>query len=211
MAGSRAATTSTGSPAGQVGQSCQRHLVAQQGGALEHGGGLGGQRVEARGQQAPHVLHHALGAHLCVVPNPLAGGMIERQRADPVELLEQLPHEEGVAAGALGQHLRQRRHRIGGAPKGGCHQRLHRDSVEGLEVQGLVVHGGRVDAGLQAVHAVGRIDLAVAPGPDEQQVSGARLGEQVAHQLKAGRVGPLQVVDEQDQGVRGAAEGLDGA
>ena len=50
-------------------------------------------------------------------------------------------------------------------------------------------------------------DLVGAGGADEQHVPGVRVGRQIGHQVRAGGVHPLQIVEEQGEGVFRAREG----
>ena len=52
-------------------------------------------------------------------------------------------------------------------------------------------------------------DLVVAEGADEQQVPGVGVGHQIGDQVRAGGVHPLQIVEEEGEGVLRAREGAD--
>ena len=52
-------------------------------------------------------------------------------------------------------------------------------------------------------------DLVAAGGADEQHVPGVRVGRQIGHQVRAGGVHPLQIVEEEGERVVRAREGAD--
>src|SRR5215475_7306081 len=53
---------------------------------------------------------------------------------------------------------------------------------------------------------MGRGDLVIPICADQQQMPHSRLGQQMFEQIERGRVEPLQIVEEQSQGMLGASE-----
>src|SRR3984957_2898766 len=56
---------------------------------------------------------------------------------------------------------------------------------------------------------MGSIDLVVTVGADQQQMLHLRLDQQILDQIEGGRIEPLQIVEEQDQGVFRSSEDAD--
>ena len=117
--------------------------------------------------------------------------------------------EEGVAVGLPVDGVGQLQALLGQVVAGRRLQVLdHLVVVEALQ-------GDAADPGLPAQRPeglgqrVGRGQLGVSVGADDEQPQGVGLLHQVAQQLQAGRVGPLQVVEHEHHGTLLAGRGQD--
>jgi hypothetical protein len=172
------------------------HAPAEHGGQVEHGPGVG--------REAADPLQHGVadgarqGGRVGVppVPPPVALGQLPRGH----EPLERLLDEERVAAGARVQQLRERAHggRVG--TEGALHQlgrlrggeRSHGGHARGAE-RGERLLGGAEQRVLVALGFVVR--------PHHQEARRARVGlaGDEVEQLGGRRVGPLQVLEHEEQ------------
>jgi hypothetical protein len=128
-----------------------------------------------------------------------------------VERGEKLRHEEGVAARLLLDEARERRHLLAAAVQRVAQERAEVRGGERAE-RDLDDARARLPRPVQRQHERVRCGhLVVAVRTDEQEV--ARLGvcEQLEEEIEARRVGPLQIVEEQRQGVRSLGEHADEA
>ncbi len=145
------------------------------------------------------------------VPAPARQCALEDQQLLLVEGAQELGDEEGVALG-LGQHEVGELGAVGGAALEGVGEELAH-VLDGEWEEGDAGDVDVVGAELVEGHAqgMGGIDLAVAIGADDEEVAHVWVGEHELDQAQAGGVCPLQVVEEDDQGVLCAAEDLEKA
>ena len=106
------------------------------------------------------------------------------------DVAEQLGEEEGVALGA--------------GPEGVDHGRVGQDAahrVAGEPVEHLVGDVGVAgEVGQQGRHRVGPVDRRVAVGADDQHRDLAGGGQDVLEEADGGAVGPVEVVDHEEDG-----------
>jgi hypothetical protein len=160
--------------------------------------GVGGELGDAPGDVARGVGAEAAAGDLVEVPRPAA--IFEAEEADVAEPLDHAVREEGVAP----------RPEVGEAGEGGDVAVV---AAEGVGEEGAHVvepEGGEREAGEAGAEArgagegagdeVGVVDLALAPRAEHQDAAEGGVGEEALEERRARHVGPLEVVDEEDDG-----------
>ncbi len=118
------------------------------------------------------------------------------------ELAEDLGHEERVAVGLLVDAVGEGHARlVEFVTGGGLHERHHVGVVEAFERE--CAHPGRLAVqGAQGLgEGMGDREFGIAVGAENEQPCRGRVGRYVAQQLEARLVGPVQVVEDQDDRV----------
>jgi hypothetical protein len=177
------------------GQQGQVGLVADHGGGAEH--------VLDRPAQAGQALADGPADALGHVVDGRAGGrrgdVPAVQGARLHQVPEQLADQEGVAGGALAEHVGQGRRPRAGRPGGGGGGQG--GDLTGVQaVQGQQLRPGGADQVAEGGGQPGPGDALVVPvGQDDEQPGRPVALGQAAQQHQAGLVGPVQVVDQQQQ------------
>ena len=113
---------------------------------------------------------------------------------------KKLNHEERIAGGLLMHQLRQRRRRVRFAAKRIGNQPSQVVTSRAARARSRCTFAPRLADRLELAHQRMRgIDLVVAIGTDQHQMSHVRLGQQILEQIERRRVEPLQIVEEQRQ------------
>ena len=155
--------------------------------------------LESLLQQRDHVRGRREAVEHARVAGPSQAVTIEAQRPAGRGLLDDLRDEERVAPGLL-EH---RRHEVLDLVDGLIQARAEppgevvgaqRSEVDGLGARAAL--DDRRDRGLERVAAV---DLGVSPRADQQEMGQVRVAKQGLDDPQRRRVGPLQIVEEQDQ------------
>lgn len=120
-----------------------------------------------------------------------------------MQLAQELHEEEGVAAGLLGAQRCQLIDRGRAAAQGLGDQLAHRLGRQRAELQlaDAAAMAGPPQCRLQRAQRVAFVDLVVAERADQQQGLLAVVAQQLLQQSQRRRIGPLQVVEEQQQRV----------
>ena len=185
--------------------------VPHAGRQLQHPTGGLGEVSDPPHDERGHVVRVACVANPRQVPAPAPRPGVEGEQPAPDQLLEELNHEERVPGGLVVDQAGERSHLLGRAADGVCgegHQVLDGDRLQHHLLHADPRLANLLDGGPQRVRGV---DLVVAIGAEHQKVAGVRRGEQGPEQLEAGEVGPLKIVEEQDQRMlRGAERGDEG-
>jgi hypothetical protein len=174
-------------------------------------GALSGGRkpLNLSGHQIDDVVGDAGPGDRIHVEGPALPLVVEAHQSRFPERLQELTHEEGIAAGLPGDESGQRLGVLGFAM-----ERVDHEVDEVRQRQGIEREPHSGDArGLQlrerTSQGMGRIDLVVAVGPDQQQRVDLGGGEQRLQQIQRRAVGPLEIVQEDDQGMLAPAEGAE--
>ena len=114
---------------------------------------------------------------------------------------EELGEEEGVALGLLEEERGEGGRGRGGDVQGVGAERGDVCEPERLEGDGRHLRARGADRVQGAPQRVGGAHLVVPVGADQAEVGRARAGQEVLDEDARGCVGPLQVVEEDDQGV----------
>ena len=162
--------------------------------------GAGREPLDLPGHQVDDVVGHpgsGDGVHLERPPLPL---VVEAEELRLAKRLEELPDEERIATGLLGHEAGQR---LGGLEgrNAGCRERdsTRSGSVRGSSDNAPHGHAGLLQLGERAGQRVGRTHLAVAVRADQQQRLDLAVGEQRLQQIERRAVGPLQVIQKDDE------------
>lgn len=186
-------------------QDAQVELVADAGGQGQDRLGVGGQLAQASDHQVDHVLGDPHRVDLVEIEHPAPLVQVELEEAFLVDGVQEHLGEERVSLGLVVDPLGEQ----AGAARI-AQQRVGHQLVDVLECQRF--ERDRLDRPLLAdvVQGLGEqvlgVDLVVAVGADEQQVTDVRIGDDQLEQAERGRIGPLQVVEEDDQRVLFLAE-----
>ncbi|MFT3773199.1 MAG: hypothetical protein QM820_48085 [Minicystis sp.] len=167
-----------------------------------------------RVRQAPELPHHeiddvvgeALGLDPRDVPDPRQALRIERHQLLLVQRGQELVDEEGIAAGlvvhepreladVLGALVDRVGDQLGHVLRG---ERRHHDLAHPRAARtGLLEHQRQ---------RMGGPDLVVAERADEEEIPRVRMREEVGEEIEAGRIHPLEIIEEDGHGVRRAGE-----
>ncbi len=137
---------------------------------------------------------------------PCPGALLEAEQALRVERAQELPHEERVALGPIEHHAGQRLDVVAGRGERVREQRDHVGEGERPQLELAERRACLLDLAERDAERVGRVDLVVAEGAQEEQVAALRIGGQDLEQLERGRIGPLQIVQEEDEGCSAVAK-----
>jgi len=191
------------------GDGIERGIVAHAGEQLDHLQGRVGQLLQARDHQVDHVVGEFLGADGRRVPLPAPAPVLEAQQAAFGQAGQELEREEGIA-GALGEHqLGQRMAGGGRAIEGGGHQFgrvLARQRLQQHLAQARAAPAQRVPGAGQRMAGP---HFAGAEGAHHQHAPQVGMAGQVRQQFQAGRIDPVQVVEDQQQHAVGAGQRLE--
>ena len=169
---------------------------------------VGWQLAEFGGEKVSDVLRDLGALHRCRVVAEHLRLVVEGDQLRGVQRLEELTHEERIAARFLANDLRQRlgrgrvlAQRIGDeAGDLADAERPQVDRVRGYAV--LLLLAEREHEGMRGRH------LVVAIGHHDQQRLGRRRCRDQIDEVQAGRVRPLHVVEKQHERMRPLAEDL---
>src|SRR5262249_31649343 len=135
--------------------------------------------------------------------------MIKGEHSFVGERRNELNGEERVAARLLVYQLRERRAAFRLASKGIRDQLPEMLSGERLKRDLLYVCASRLDRIELAHERMRRGDFVVAEGADEEKVAQIGPAQQVFHEVERRRVEPLQVIEEERQGMFRPSEDAD--
>lgn len=188
------------------GQGGEVGAAAQTGDALQVGAHRFRQAAKAVGHQFDDVVGEALFADARNAPHPAADGAVEAEKLVVHQRGQELDGEERIAAGLVVHQFDQRRH-LGGVGV----QRVGHQPAEVVARQRRQHDIGHrqaalADIGQRQHQRVGAVHLVVAERADQQQMPHVRVAQQMLQQLQAAGVDPLQVVQEQHQGLVGPRE-----
>ena len=157
-------------------------------------------------QQIGHVIREALAANALKVPLPARGARVEHGQTLFGERGQELDHEERIAARLFIHELGQRPglpriavKGIGGQPDGILLRQ--RGKHDGADARAAFAHLGE-----RQHERMSGADLIVAVCANDQEVLDLRMEHQMLDKLHGRRVQPLQVVQEQHEGMPGARE-----
>ncbi|MNX13863.1 hypothetical protein D3C86_436750 [compost metagenome] len=170
--------------------------------------GVFGQALQAAEHEGDDVVADGSLNHSLEIPGPVARSGVEGQETVQVQGSQQLPGEEGIA-GRLAVDDGAERPRPGGVGLQGVRD----EAIERLVVEWFERHANDISGGGDLLERKGErmrgVDLVFAGGPDEQQAQAA-LGIEKAPQKRQGRdVAPVQVVEEEHDGMLWAREDRD--
>ena len=185
--------------------------VADARGKPQHGLSAGRQALDPLCHQRHDVVRRGCRGNGVKMKRPLSACPIERQQLVVLQGLQKLDHEEGIAVRLLTDQSFE-------ASQG----RLVRAQAVGEELQEARLvqrpQGEPAHTGIAAFEAISRDRqgmvggyLVVAVRADDQQRSRVGVGEDRVQQFQRRRVDPLQVVEEDDQGMVGPREDADEA
>src|SRR5258708_11555147 len=159
---------------------------------------------EAR-ELADHEVHHIvgvpLGANALEVPAPAGAAMIEGEQVRVGKRVKELNDEERVPGRFLVHKSRKRCGASRLATKRLRDQLCEMPMGKRRERDLLYLPAAGQDGVELAPQRMSGIDLVVPIGADQQQVPQIRLGQKVLEQVECSRVEPLQIVEEQCQGM----------
>ncbi len=174
---------------------------------------LGGGRkpLQLLGHEIHHVIGEALGADAIHVPLPGPRDRVEREQSLFGQRREELDHEERISAGLLLHQLRQGPHTPQLAMHGIGDELADIVESERRQHDLLDPRSGFADRLQRAQKRVRGTDLVVPVGADQQQVPHVRVRDQVLEEVEGRCVEPLQIVEEQRQGMFRPREYVDEA
>ena len=180
---------------------------ADAGGELERALAGLGELPDALGHERADAVAHAAVADPIDVPAPAPRRGIEGDQAARVERAEELGDEERVALGlARDQRGELARGRLAGAAHGALDELFDVRRFERAEAHLAGLERAPLDLVEGDHQGVRAVDLVVAVGADEEEIAAGGVAHQERQQPERAGVGPLQIVEEEDQGVRGLGE-----
>ena len=201
--------------------SCRRHRVSprepadrgQRKARPDHRSGLQRlerwrrQHVQPRRQQVGHVVGDRTRRDGVPTPDPCVRRSVVGQCAIAVQRLEELPNEEGVAAGLVVRDPTERAGLLVVLAQSIRDDSLDVVPIEWRQLQDRCGHLGVVELAQQRPNGVIRSDLVLAPCSQHEERDRTSVGEQHFQQGQRGQVGPLEVVEEYRQRSAGRRNG----
>ena len=185
----------------QLGERAEVEAVTDAGTHLQVPFRRTGQTVDGLDHEVEHVVRDRRLLDRRLVPGPAMRWRVKAEQVLRVHRVQEAPHEEGIAGRLADEEVGQRPHpsRVFAERFGG--ELRHGLGAERLQVDLLDADPGCAQRREEEGQGVGRAHLVVAIGGDEQDVVARGVADPLLEKLQRGRVGPLQVVQEDHQGV----------